>query len=688
MGLKIIVAFFLFQFSTTFNLVGQIIHLSEKTEIINVGDKALILEDPTGAFTIQDIQKENLQSRFRQSQSGILDFPANSSYYWIKLNLTSSSNKNFLLFIDEAKIEHADLYYPTKSMGWRVILNGTSVSNDRKEIIHNFQVYSLQKQDANVSTVYLRLNPQGLPIPLYLTSSNYFFQIYDTRFKLLFGLIVGIILCIGLNNLILFIATRNRLRLLYCFVSFFFVIYTLAFNGYGLFISDFFYAQTISSINFLNFLSQLSVLIYGHFFLQIRKKSLWLRWWWRVNIVLILFLLMFSLVQNDHHHLIILVAAISGILVLFSCLLAGIVTLYSSPLVNRPVILIYVVSYLLFLLFLTLEIGHIYFNWSYVFFIRYIELSFLCESVGLAMAQNRQWEIEKKVIESEKNEAQEENIRLVKEKNYVLEQQVNERTAELLHKTEIAEKLSENLKVQSDELRNLNDFKDRVLSILAHDLRTPLSQLQGVLGLVDKAISEDELRLAIHQIGKQMGKTVELSNNLLLWARSQMSGFQTKATELNIYEIIKNKISFFQSSADEKQITLINAVTPGIDFRSDENILNLLIHNLIYNAIKFSRAGDSITVFTNLNSNRLVIAVADTGVGMTSEEVQAVLGNAVYTRRGTANESGTGLGLKICKDLIQRINGQMQIVSEVGKGSTFYLDIPEMIVPAREKIIL
>jgi signal transduction histidine kinase len=688
MGLKLIIAFFLFQVPGTLSLPDRTIYVSDSSNVVRVGQNVFFLEDETAALTIEDIQASQVQSMFIQSSDGMLDFPANNSFYWIKMNLKITSEREFLLFIDEAKIDYADLYYQSSDKVWRIIRNGVFVPESEKDIIHNFQVYNLENNDGKPFTVYLRLNPKGLPLPIYVVSEKYFFQIYDTRFKVFFGVIVGIIVLICLNNLTLFFLERKKLRLLYFFSSLSFIIFSLFFNGYGLFFSDFLYKHTTHIEACLSFFSQFTIQIFGVAFLQIWTRAPWLRWTWKISVIITALLLIGCVLFPYYDYVWIAFAAVNGILSLFICLLSGIIVWRLTHVSRKPIFFIYSSSYILFLIFLSMELGHIYLKWPYVFFARYIELSFLFETVGLAMAQNRQTSMERREIEEEKIRTQNENIILINDRNSILEEQVNERTSELLSKTKIAEKLSEDLRIQSSELRNLNDFKDRLLSILAHDLRTPLSQLQGVLSLVDKAISEEELKFAINQIGKQLGRTVELSNNLLLWARSQMSGFKIKVKELNIYDLVKNKIIFFQSLADEKQIELINGVTPRLDFRSDENILNLLIHNLIYNAIKFSGSGDSITIYTNVNSTRLVIAVADTGMGMSSEEVQSVLGSSIYTKAGTANESGTGLGLKICKDLIQRIDGQIQIVSELGKGSTFYLDIPEMAMTSRERIVL
>ncbi|HEU5289515.1 MAG TPA: HAMP domain-containing sensor histidine kinase, partial [Cyclobacteriaceae bacterium] len=339
---------------------------------------------------------------------------------------------------------------------------------------------------------------------------------------------------------------------------------------------------------------------------------------------------------------------------------------------------IYCGSYILFLLFFMLEIGHIYFGWSYFLIVRFLDIGFLCEATGLSIALSVQAGNDQEKLEEAKNKAQEENLLLISKQNQILEVRVNQRTFELVEKTKIAEQLSNEYKLQSEELREVNIVKDRLFSIISHDLRSPLRQLHGILNLADKSqLSEAEIKELLCQVRTNLGVNIHMIDNLLFWARSQMSGAKVNCQDFVLFNIVETKFQFFKQSFDAKKLLTSNRIHHNLKINSDENIIALLIHNLLANAIKFCESGDTIIVGSELRESEVVIYVSDTGVGMTSEDVQNILGNNTFTRHGTANEKGMGLGLKICKDLIHQLSGKLWLESKLGEGTTFYFSIPD-----------
>lgn len=629
----------------------------------NISTSCAILEDTLGVLTIDEVASPAFDKQFRPVRDQILHFPANSSYFWIKIDIGRSRTQDQLLVVDEAHIDRIDLFFKSDHGDWQIKSNGTSVSADKKEIANNVQVFGIPNGQVEIIPVYLKLQPSGLSMPLYLTTERFFHQNYDPISKLSHGIVIGIIFFIAIANIFLFLFSRDLLRLLYSVIGITFVIYLLAYNGYLLFLSSYLYGETVGFVATLSFIVHFLLLVYGYHFLRIKKRNKTLQTVWNAGLAICLLLVLAKLILICPDYIWISLSGLSGTLSLFICLIGGTAMLFRSSATDRPVFLIYTASYVLFLLFVLLELGHLHGGIPHVFFIKYLDLGFLCESIGLMMAINKQNAIDKHRIETERQKA-------ILERNSILEEQVSRRTEELLGKTKIAENLTA-------ELRESNTLKDRLLSILAHDLKSPLTQLQGLITLSEKAFTRDELNHLLGQIEKQVNRTIGLLNTLLLWAQSQSSGFNIKNTPINLFDLAQRKLAYFEGDASQKKINMINAVPGKLLVRTDPDIISLLLHNLVFNAIKFSSDGDSVTVTAQYdNQNRLIISVSDTGIGMTKEELDLVLGNSLYTKTGTATEQGTGLGLKICKDMIAKMGGRIYGSSSVGEGTTFELVIP------------
>ena len=655
--------------------------LRDNTAHINIGKQTFVLKDENGSYSIEDVIQSNYQTRFINSNQHILTFPPSNSYYWVKFNIRSATERRFLIYIDEAKFKSIDLYYRVgDSENWKTIKNGYSVPQNQKAIAHNFQVFPIELSKGTYGEFYLRLQPQLVPLPISIESQSHFFQIKNNRYNLILGLVVGIIFFIGINNLALYFSSGGKLRLLYFFTSLTFVLFSILFNGHIFLISPFIYKHLLRFVTPLTFISQFLVILYGIKFLQVRKYNKWLYNWSMFFLGCLIILATLSLFTSELY--IMMCSNIAGILTLVNCLLMGILTWRKNNSIYKSTTLIYSCSYILFLLLFILEIGHIYFGWDYYFIIRFIDIGFLCEATGLAVALSVQAGIDKEQLEEAKNKAQAENLLLISKQNQILEVRVNQRTFELEEKTKIAEQLSNEYRSQSEKLKEVNLVKDRLFSIISHDLRSPLRQLQGVLNLADKdQLTDEEIKSLLIQVKVNLGINIELTDNLLFWARSQMSGAQVNYKAFVLFDLVEMKFQFFRYSADRKKIQTSNRTHHDLKIYSDENIIALVIHNLLANAIKFSEDGDTIIVGGELKENEVVIYVSDTGVGMTGSDVQNIMGNNIFTKQGTAKEKGTGLGLKICKDLIHQLDGKLWIESQPGVGTTFYFSIPNKLHP-------
>ena len=238
----------------------------------------------------------------------------------------------------------------------------------------------------------------------------------------------------------------------------------------------------------------------------------------------------------------------------------------------------------------------------------------------------------------------------------------------------------EAIKRYSKEMEEINAEKDKFFSIISHDLRSPF---QGLLGLSNAMIEEfetltpEETKLFINNIHNSAKNLFTLIENLLQWSRIQRGKLDLQPVTLDVYEEVLYVINLLQRNAINKNIKLINLVDKNLNVKSDVNILHSTLQNLISNAIKFTLKGGEIKITAEKDVEFVSVSVIDNGVGIAEKDIQKLFRiDAQHSTPGTERETGTGLGLIICKEFIQRQGGNIWVESEVGKGSNFTFTLP------------
>jgi signal transduction histidine kinase len=231
---------------------------------------------------------------------------------------------------------------------------------------------------------------------------------------------------------------------------------------------------------------------------------------------------------------------------------------------------------------------------------------------------------------------------------------------------------------RSEELENLNQVKDKFFSIISHDLRSPINALAGLLDLMDRgAIGPEDMGKNIQELKMRFNHTRTLLNNLLDWTLLQMDKLSLQPVKVDMQKLVADNIQMLNSVQDKK-IDFVNEVPVGSIVYADSNTINLVIRNLVTNAIKFTNEGGHIKVAAGTSGSMLKISVTDDGVGMKDEVVKMLFDKtSPYSTRGTANEKGTGLGLILCKEFVEKNGGEISVVSEEGKGSVFSFTVPK-----------
>ncbi len=227
------------------------------------------------------------------------------------------------------------------------------------------------------------------------------------------------------------------------------------------------------------------------------------------------------------------------------------------------------------------------------------------------------------------------------------------------------------------ELNESNQVKNKLFSIISHDLKNEIHGLDGTLNLLkEDAISIKEFQEIIPLLANKTHQTSIMLNNLLNWSKSQMKELNAKPTEFNIKDVINSKFNFFEPKAELKEIKLDNQLDSTMVF-ADKDMFSIVSQNLIANAIKFCKPGDSITLHSEEKEEHYEICFQDTGVGIPKENLGKLFAEDTFTTEGTQQETGTGLGLKICKELIELNKGEIKVKSILGEGSTFCITLPK-----------
>lgn len=230
---------------------------------------------------------------------------------------------------------------------------------------------------------------------------------------------------------------------------------------------------------------------------------------------------------------------------------------------------------------------------------------------------------------------------------------------------------------QKERLEESNKVKDRLFSIVSHDLKDSISSIKGCLDLlIEDGMSKEEFDNLIPELSENANNASMLLFNLLNWSKSQMQNLDPNPELFNIQDVFHEKMSLVEQKVDEKRIVLIDESQRDFVY-ADRSMIEIVIQNLIANAVKFSRVGDIITLSNRDKGGKALICVEDTGVGISEENIDKLFGNNTFTTRGTKNEKGTGLGLTICKEMVEQNNGKIWVESELNMGSKFFVELPK-----------
>lgn len=230
---------------------------------------------------------------------------------------------------------------------------------------------------------------------------------------------------------------------------------------------------------------------------------------------------------------------------------------------------------------------------------------------------------------------------------------------------------------QQNQLKELDVLKSKLISILSHDLRSPLNSIKGVIELYNVGhLSNDELKPLMADLGKQVNSTSLLLEDLLFWVKSQMEGIKPNKTKFELGKMVNESLERAEMKARKKNIALEVEPFPETFVFADREMVKLAFRNLISNAVKFTPSGKgSISVVLKKNREKVILWVKDNGIGIAPDKVTQLKSKQSFTSYGTSNEKGFGIGLMLSSDFIEQNDGCLHIESTKGMGSSFGLEL-------------
>jgi two-component system sensor histidine kinase/response regulator len=244
-------------------------------------------------------------------------------------------------------------------------------------------------------------------------------------------------------------------------------------------------------------------------------------------------------------------------------------------------------------------------------------------------------------------------------------------------KSKAIEEQNDRILKQNLELQRLNSEKNKLMSIIAHDLRSPLGSIQNSLEMMTEYdLGKEDKQYIERELLQTTKKTSAMLAKLLSWSKAQITGISVFPGRHNLSMLLENTLQNEKSIAAQKRIELNSNIDPFIEIYADADMMELVVRNLVGNAIKFTKSGGSIYIDTKIKDTECWICIRDTGTGIPLERQDEIFSLTAKSTYGTENEKGLGLGLLLCKEFITAQEGRIWYESEPGKGTTFFISIP------------
>ncbi len=614
---------------------------------LEVKGNLLHLVDSTNAISFEEIQRRTF-SIVPTAEAPNFGFDRN--VHWFKLVVNNPTNKNeFLLEVAYSVIDSIDFFFENDGK-WVKKTAGDMLPISYRDIEHRHPTFEFFLQPQQETTLYLRVKTiSSVQVPLFLWHRDDFFT-SAFHMQMINGLFFGAVLIMMLYQFFLYLSTRDRLALYYAIALITMANIVSLFQGYGFlylypekpFLNDWFAmfsgpalvtATTILTRAFLN-LRKISRNL-DNLLLSIMIMNLF---------AALLMVIFFRQLSYGVHHVFIIIHCIVELISAAYCL-------HKKYRPARYYLLAWFAILMATVLFTLSNLGIVpgYFSTNY----SGLMIGFILQMLFISFALGDRINL----LEREYKRAKElENERLEKE--------VQIRTEEIQQK--------------SERLEEVNRVKDKLFSVVSHDIKGPLGSLQLALALVKSGkVSQEEFKKISASLEVRFNETTEFVENLLQWATLQLKGNVFEPKPVDLSALARETIRLLEPELEKKKIQLTMELQNLLQVHTDLNMMRSVLRNLLTNAIKFTDAGGIISLRSaEVSASEVIFSVADNGTGIPEENRDKLFTLGTVSTQGTEAEKGTGLGLMLCREFIEKSGGRIWFESAEGKGTTFFFTLP------------
>ena len=671
-----------------------------KSEFINIGQQVSFLEDPVGKLTIEQVSSESFADRFIKSEKIILNFGFSESVRWLKFSVNNTTSQSLWLEVAQPFLPVTDMYFRDQTGQWQVSKAGYKANLNRKQIKHFFQVFPLPKSN---EPIYIRFISYAQPLPIKIWHDQAF-QVKVNKQVIFYGVYVGVLFFVIINNLFLFFSLRRFTYLHYSFLVFMYIlIAACVMDGFILYLfpeTDLLYWYLLIPI-----INVANAVWFGILFLEVKKYAPTL---YRFSLIILIYCISY-LIWYRYLPLMVVIPLnqAHALLNLASVLVLGIQTGRKGNRIGYY----YALSYSVFCLLIFVEAVYIQTgNPPYIFEISHVSFALLLEVLFLAYILSKRFEWERYDTEKSKTEAQQlllektrENELLLLSQNETLEREVAERTNAIVQKSSELQqsldtlKATQNQLVQKEKMASLGELTAGI----AHEIQNPLNFVNNFAEVSVELADELEESVQAGDTAAASTLSADLRQNMKHIVRN---GQRASA-------IVRSMLEHSRSGTDERQPTDVNALAGEylklayhgmrakdsnfnaqlvtefdpelgkMDLSAQEigRVLLNLYNNAFY-AVQQKQAQQSngykpmVSVSTHRQGNTVELQVKDNGMGI-PESIRQKIFQPFFTTKPAGQ--GTGLGLSLSYDIVTKgYGGEMTVVSQEGEGTAFVVQLP------------
>ncbi|HYG20734.1 MAG TPA: sensor histidine kinase [Ohtaekwangia sp.] len=585
-------------------------------------------------------------------------FGFDESVYWFKLEVHNrSSIEDWLLDVTFAPLDIVELYEQDDSSQWIRHESGDHFAVTAREIEHRHPVFVCDIPANASKTYYLRIKTNSsVQLPITFWERERFFKTYF-NIEVFNGLFYGAMLIMILYQLFLFFSIRDK-------ITFYYVLALLAMTNAVALFQGYTYLYLFPSMTWLNdidtiFTAPLFIVFSGlltRAFLNLRHFSPLLDRLVLVNMILdvaaaLIMVIFYPSIPFVYHHYFVLIHCALTLTSAGYCL-------YSRYKPARYYLMAWITILLATALFAISNLGFApgYLSTNYTG----LMIGCVLQMLFITFALGDRWN----QMARENEHAKELELQMRERERERLEVEVKLRTLEIQNK--------------SERLEEVNRVKDKLFSLVSHDIKGPLGSLRLALSMMKAGqVTQEEFQTLSTALEARFGQTTEFVENLLQWATLQLKGETFEPVTVSLRSLAEEAVNLLELDIRRKDIKIRNNIPPSFTAFADPNMVKSVVRNLLTNAVKFTSAKGSVEFNAWKNGQQVIISVADTGVGIPPAHRNRLFTLDSITTAGTKQEKGTGLGLVLCKEFVEKNGGRIWFDTEEGRGTTFYFSLPE-----------